>query len=330
VTEYEQWLLGDDLDVALRLLRRIAGQAARTGTFPPPQDYGRWSDEAIDELLVQMIEKKGGVSFLLEALKSVDNQGSAERYLQTTVQNFLKDQAKTTPHGKLRARLETLLGSDERFEGVASPDRGWRLANGPSQWWQGDITTLHHATLQVRGVHIPSWNTSGPTPRSAREALTKVAFAVLTTAASIVRAEDLAKVLLERFRHEIAPETVDHVALSEVDEQTGPAYQEPEHALVAENAGQLWTRFNAEQRAIVPYLTTPDLAAKALGIGPREAAARRAQVIEFVRMATVDDPRAEEVVDMLLKIASLPNRPAPELARPSPERPANIEGMMGP
>lgn len=228
VDEYEHWLLDGDIDTALGLLRRIATQAARTSTFPPPPDYDRWSNDAVDELLNEMITKKGGVAFLIETLTSVDNQRSAERYLLKSVQNFLKDQAKATAHGKLRARLDTLLGQDPRFEAIASPDRGWRLVDGPEGWWQGDLTVLHRSALRVRGVFVPSWNTSGPTPRPAREALTTIAVAVLTKAAGIVRAEDLARVLLERFRQEIAPESADGLLLDDADEQPAYAHQEPD------------------------------------------------------------------------------------------------------
>ncbi len=328
MSEYERWLLGGDVEVAWTLLRRIAAQAARTGPFPPPQDYSRWSDEAVDELLVEMIAKKGGVSFLLDALAKVDNQGSAERYLLAAVQNFQKDQAKATAHGKLRERLKTVLGNDPHFTAVTRPDQGWRLVDGPDLWWQGDIAVLHRAALQVRGVFISSWNTAGPTPRPTRDALTAVAAAVLTQAGGTVRAEDLARVLLERFRHEIAPETAAGLFLADVDEQTARADQEPEHALVGISAEQLWARLTGEQRAIVPYLTAPDDAAAALGIGPKEAAARRAQVIELVRLTTVDDPRADAVVTSLLDIASVTGRPTTEMARLLPEEPTNTEGRM--
>jgi hypothetical protein len=328
VREYGRWLLDGDVEVALALLRRIAAQAVRTGPFPPPQDYRLWSDDAVDELLVEMIAKKGGVAFLLGALAGVDNQGSAERYLLAAVQNFQKDQAKATAHGKLRERLKTVLGQDSRFAAVTQPDHGWRLSDGPDQWWQGDLVTLHCAALRVRGVFIPSWNTAGPTPRPAREALTTVAVAVLTEAGGTVRAEDLAQVLLERFRHEIAPESASGMFLDDVDEQVAQADQEPEHALAGISAEQMWARLTAEQRAIVPHLTTPEDAAVALGIGPREAAARRAQVIELVRLTTVDDPRAEAVVTALLDIASLRAGPATEMARLSPKEPPNTEGRM--
>jgi len=329
-SEYERWLLDGDVDTALQLLRRIAAQAARTSSFPPPKDFDRWSDDAVDELLNEMIIKKGGETFLLEALTAVDNQGSAERFLLRTVQNFLKDQAKATSHGKLRGRLDTVLAKDPRFEAVTSPARGWRLSGGPEAWWQGDRTVLHDVALRVRGVSITSWNTSGPTPRPAREALITVAVAVLTDATGIVRAEDLARVLLERFRHEIAPETVITLSLDDVEEHTGHTNQEPEQALADVSADQLWASLTGEQRAIVPYLTTPEHAPAALGIGPKEAAARRAQVIELVRLATVDDPHAEAVVFALFEIASGRDGPASELARLSLEESANTEGRPNP
>jgi hypothetical protein len=67
----------------------------------------------------------------------------------------------------------------------------------------------------------------------------------------------------------------------------------------------------------VPYLTAPQDAPAALGIGPKEANALMAQVIEVVRLATVDDPRAEAVVAALLDIGILTPTPTPELGRPS-------------
>lgn len=314
----------------LQLLRRVASQAARTSSFPPPPDCDRWSDDAVDELLNEMIIKKGGVAFLLEALTAVDNQGSAERYLLRTVQNFLKDQAKATAHGKLRSRLDTLLGKEPRFDMVTSPERGWRLAGGLEDWWQGDRTVLNEVALRVRGVSITSWNTSGPTPRPAQEALITVAVAVLTEAGGVVRAEDLAKVLLERFRREIAPETAATLTVDDADEHTADTNRELEHALAGISADQLWVSLTDELRALVPYLTTPEHAPAALGIGPKEAAALRAQIFERVRLATVDDPQAETVVMSLLEIASKADGPASELARLSPGEPASAEGRTNP
>jgi hypothetical protein len=169
-----------------------------------------------------------------------------------------------------------------------------------------------------------------PLPRHAREALIAVAVAVLTDAAGIVRAEDLAKVLLERFRHEIAPDTADELLLDHAEEHSARTDQEPEQTLARISADQLLASLTGEQRALVPYLTTLENAPAALGIGPKEAAVRRAQVIELVRLATVDDPQAEAVVISLLEIASGRDGPASELARLSPEEPANAEGRTNP
>lgn len=328
LNEYEQWLLEGDVEVGLELLRRVAAQATRTASYPPPPGHRRWSDEAVDELLVQMIDEKGSTTFLIKALTNVDNQGSAERYLLTTVQNFLKDQAKATAHGKLRARLETLLGKDPRFQGVTQPVRGWRLRDAPDYWWQGDRDLLHGAAIRVRGVYITSWNTSGPTPKAARLALTTVAEAVLAATGGIVRAEDLARVLLDRFRLEIAPETAPTSVLQEVvdltDDDPGP-----DETVAVISAAELWEVLSAEQRAVVPFLASVEEVAAGLGVGPKEARARRAQVLEIVRQATLDDPHAELVVRSLLDLAVRADRRSTELAR-LPEEQGHSEGRMSP
>ncbi len=76
------------------------------------------------------------------------------------------------------------------------------------------------------------------------------------------------------------------------------------------------------------YLTIPEDAPAALGIGPKEAEARVAQVVELVRLATVDDPRAYAVVTALQDLGSVGNTPGPELGRPSPGEPPRAAGRM--
>jgi hypothetical protein len=154
VNEYERWLLDGDVEVALALLRRIAAQAARTGPFPPPQDYTRWNDEAVDELLVEMIAKKGGVSFLLDALAGVDNRGSAEQYLLAAVQNFQKDQAKATADGKLRERLKTVLGQGLPLRSRHPPRPGLVTLRRPRPVAAGSPhRPAPHRPARPRGVH---------------------------------------------------------------------------------------------------------------------------------------------------------------------------------
>ena len=318
MSEYERWLLDGDINVAVELLHRLAAQVTRTRSFRPPAGYSWWSDDAIDELLAEMVDKKNGVAFLIETLIAADDQGSAERYLLTTIENFLKDQAKATPHGKLRNRLDTILGQDQRFEAESVPVRGWRLAGETTEWWQGDVTDLERVAFAVRGVCIRSWNTSGPTPAAARTPLTTVAVAVLAAAGGTVRAEDLARVLLARFRFAIAPETAEEFLTGDSAERHSLDGSGPESALTSITADELWMVLTPDQRAIVPYLTEPTAAVEALGIGRKEAKARIAQVMDIVRLATVDDPHAEQVVTALLHRGSLAvGVPVDELGRPT-------------
>jgi hypothetical protein len=92
------------------VLRRVAAQVVRTNSFPPPADYDRWSDEAVDDLLADMFERKGP-AFVIECFVKATDEPSLERLLLAAVRNHLIDQAKGTDRGKLRRRLVTLLSA---------------------------------------------------------------------------------------------------------------------------------------------------------------------------------------------------------------------------
>lgn len=61
VSEFEEWVanlsLSDDVFVAL--LRRLAGQVARTKPYPPPEGYDSWSDDAVHDLVNEVYARKG-------------------------------------------------------------------------------------------------------------------------------------------------------------------------------------------------------------------------------------------------------------------------------
>ena len=78
-----------------------------------------------------------------------------ERLLLAAIKNWLKDQAKATEVGKLRRRLENVLGDDPRFvrsrpHKTAGPDRTCLKA------WQGDIDrTARGRAPRARGPDHP-------------------------------------------------------------------------------------------------------------------------------------------------------------------------------
>ena len=68
-------------DLGLELLRRVGRQVARSQGFPPAEGHVAWTDEAVDELLFEMIGRKGE-NFLLNCfLKTVDGASTGEDVL---------------------------------------------------------------------------------------------------------------------------------------------------------------------------------------------------------------------------------------------------------
>ncbi|WP_199816861.1 hypothetical protein [Streptomyces sp. NBRC 110035] len=97
-------------DLGLELLRRVGRQVARSQGFPPAEGHVAWTDEAVDELLFEMIGRKGE-NFLLTCFPKTVDDASLEKMFFTSIRNFLIDEAKRTERRKLRRRFAARLGA---------------------------------------------------------------------------------------------------------------------------------------------------------------------------------------------------------------------------
>ena len=251
-------------DAGLALMRRLMGQMTRTSSFPPPDGYGGWSDAAVDDKLGDLFCRKGP-ALVLDCAAKATGQASLERLLLAAIRNFMIDEAKGTPQGKLRRRLTGLLDKDARFIRASAPGwQGWALADGPTGSWQGDIDDLVAAASAVRGVVITRWNAAGPTPKATVRALLMVVEAVLQAAGGAVRDQDITRVVELRFGLMETPVTVPLYAYD--DPATGQrmpvlepaALEDPEgESLTATTAEQILESLTPAERALVSHLDQP-------------------------------------------------------------------------
>ncbi|GLV89795.1 hypothetical protein Slala04_12490 [Streptomyces lavendulae subsp. lavendulae] len=291
-------------DLGLELLRRVGRQVARTQGFPPPEGHSAWTDEAVDELLFEMISRKGEQFLLNCFLKTVDDT-SLEKMFFTSIKNFLIDQAKGTERGKLRRRFASRLGQDDRFRSVPGASPRWTLASHPPDAiWQGDLNDLVQASWDVRGVWITAWNHSGPTPKQTVHALMTVLVAILEAAGGAVREEDLAKVLEARFELLGPPQftplyTDDGTLADSVADSAKDADQVAAETL----AREIWQAMSQQERRLLPHLDDdPTEVANLLGLGRHQASAIMDALREKLRLAlTSDGSNPGEVVAALLR-----------------------------
>ena len=194
------------------LLIKLVGQTSRTGTFPPPLGHPGWSDQAVIDYVGSILGAPRGSGMTVSCAIQATDQQSLERLLLTSIRRFMIDEAKATPVGKLRRRLRTLLGKDERFVGanqLLAGDEAWTVpANGENVWAE-DIDELNRLTASVAVAPIDRLNVSGPTPAAAKNSLLTMAHEALSRAAGAIRAQLLARFLYRRFNLDAAlPTTV--------------------------------------------------------------------------------------------------------------------------
>ncbi len=70
----------------IALLRTLAAQVTRGSSFPPSKEYDRWSDEAVDDFLALMFEKKGP-QFVISCFVQASDDSSLERLLIAAIRN---------------------------------------------------------------------------------------------------------------------------------------------------------------------------------------------------------------------------------------------------
>lgn len=304
MSEYDDWQQEGKLDpnAFAALLLRLCGIVARTKTYPWPEHYDSWSDEAVQELGNKVYARKDSKEedkrLALKIFEKAKDQASLERLLLTTIENVLIDEAKATETGKLRRRLVSVLGTDDRFVHVSKPEECWALQGRPQHMWQGDRDGLLRAALRVRGYEIESWNRAGPTAAPVATALREVSHGVLTEADAAVRAQELAIILRFRFVH-IAP--LNAVSLTALHPEAIPVTEEtdsPEDVVYLDiEVVKIWSKLSPTERMVVAHIgEDPKEWARSCSLRPRQAAAIEAVLIEKLQAAVIGKERGEDLI----------------------------------
>ncbi len=337
MSEYDDWQQAGKLnpDAFAALLLRLCGIVARTKTYPWPEHYDSWSDEAMQELANKVYERKDcgeeDKRLALKVFEKARDQGSLERLLLTTIENVLIDEAKATETGKLRRRLVSVLGKDARFVPVPEPEECWALEGRAQHIWQGDRDVLVQAALRVQGYEIRSWNTAGPTAAPVATALREVSHGVLTEADAAVRAQELALILRVRFVH-IAP--LNTASLSALHPDAAPVSEEtdsPEDVVILDiTADTIWATLTPTERMAVAHVgEDPDKWARSCSLRPRQAAAVEAALIAKLQAAVIGERRAEDLIRELRGRSVEEGLGPPELRRLLMTNPNDSSGGEG-
>lgn len=261
-----------------------------------------------------LIREGAGQQFVTSCFALAADDASLERLFLTSIKNFLIDEAKKTPRGKLRRRIARLMGADASFRRMPGPPPRWALSEHPEgAVWQGDPDDLVAEAWRVRGVGITRWNHSGPTPAQTVRALMAIVMQVLCHARGAVREEDLAKVLESRFEllspARFTPLYADDGALAGPVEASAAEADTPG---AGGAAADIWQRLTANEHLLLPYLDEDaHHAAQLLEIRQAQAGAVLAGLKAKLLLALSEDNDREAVVGALLRRCADPPPESP-------------------
>jgi hypothetical protein len=272
------------------MLLALVAQVTRTSKFPAPAGHQYWGDQAVIDHVTVFLTRKKGVGFIIAAAVKADDQTSLERMLLAYIRNDLIDEAKATPVGKLRRRLRTLLGKDERFDDAKHlfrGDEGWMLVTGAQQPWAGTPEDLADITAHVVVADIDALPTSGPTPKSARESLLTLSFEALRRLNAAVRAQTLSRFLARRFGLDRVIETTGHDGTRAASWDDAAVDGDEDRSELADS---IYDSLTADDRWLVAMLHDEDAIQERRGKeGTEAAAALRDRLRAF---ASTDDGQA--------------------------------------
>lgn len=256
----------------LGLLRDLVRQEVQR--FPVLEPGSGWAQDAVLETVQSFFAAKGK-AVTAAVLAQASDIESMSRILRRSVRNYLISEARKTPSGAVRRKIEDLLGAEGEFARVPSGQPGagrWHLAGSEAAPWAGDLRLLVEAAYAVPGVHAVRWSGSRRSPLASDQALLEILRAVLKAAQGSMDASQLTAVLVRRF-----PVAVEHADATldgeSYDLAVAPLEERPDIvAEVTDLAREVYGQMSASQRALLPHLDEPvEDQMVVLGVGRTQA-----------------------------------------------------------
>lgn len=293
--------IGDNF---LALLQRTVGAVARTGLYPPPGGRNCWDADAVRSTVADFLASKQTSRRLTDLRTHCRTEQALKARLQRTIKNFLADNGRRTPVGRLVRRFNEVLSKDSDFErdGIY-----WRLAGTTSQPPIVDFDQLITvvAALEVKG---PSAWLKGDrkSPEIDKASVVRVARTALQTAGGPLRPADLAQLAAKRLGLGGVPLSLDATAFDPAPASAWPADSTGSDALVDIRANEVFSRLNDSERASIglPRLSVDGLG-EVLGVSGSKAHLIRKRAVAILQDELGDEEDGQAVADALLELARI-------------------------
>ncbi|HEX9992467.1 MAG TPA: hypothetical protein VGB14_06030 [Acidimicrobiales bacterium] len=288
-------------DQFLALLQRTIRAVAIARGFPPPEGHLSWGGPALQTAVAEFLASPQTSRRLID-LTRCRTELALRRRLETTVRNFLADQGRRTPIGRLVIRINDVLRGDPQFErnGVY-----WTLSAGPFEPAQVDLDALVGAVRWLDIVVPTSWAGERQSPDLDSNSVVRAATAMLQSAGGALRASAMAQALARRLGIGGAPLSIDAAAFDEAGERyTATVDSTSVTVLNDTRARQVFERLNdAERLSIGLANLSVEALGSLLGVSGSKASLIRRRAIALLQHEVVDDPDGQLIAEAVLAIA---------------------------
>jgi hypothetical protein len=286
------------------LLIGLVAQEARR--FPVLLDRGAiWTEDQVLDWTQSFFAAKGP-AVTAGVLAQASDVNSMARYLRRSVRHFLVEQARKTPIGAVRRKIEDLLAANPTFARVpaGTPGAGrWQLAGDPQLPYGGELRPLVAVAYAVPDVEAVRWSGPRRVPLARDGSLVAILRSVLEAAAGSLEVAQLTAVLIERFP--LAAEPAD-AALDDklFDRVVAPLEERPDIVVeVSDRAREVYEQLSPSQRALLPNLDKPVAdQEQILGVGRSQAYAASGKLKALLRELVPDDALRTEVTMEVLRL----------------------------
>lgn len=298
-----------DVAAYAELITDAAAKVA-AGRLPHPEGR-RWTDDDVDDLVVDFYDSPGYEHALLSA---VDDE-ALRRLVYTSLANLVRDRLRRSDRGRLLRRMKEIMRSGAFVE---RPARFWCRAGDTGEPFPGHPDGLLTAAWSVE-VTVVRWRPDAKrnSPVAERASFVAVLDAIFDIAAGPVHEDVLVDVVGRRLG--VGP--VSYVEpLDAADESHRADAQDPtpeelvvagdEELEAATEAAHVWSQLSPDEQARMGCFDLADRpAAEALGWGKSKANAVYRRLTAKLRalIGEVDTDRRAAVVRELRSLAGTPD-----------------------
>ncbi|MEU7691048.1 hypothetical protein [Microbispora hainanensis] len=285
------------LEVVFRLMREEVRR------FPVLEPGSGWTEDSVWDW-VQSFFVARGHEVTAAVLAQTADLPSMGRYLRRSIRNFLVSEARKTPAGSVRRKIEDLLAATPKFGQVprGTPGAGrWQLVDAQCPPYAGELGPLVAAAYSVPGVRAVRWSGERRSPLASDESLIAILEAVFAAASGSLEIAELTQIFLQRFPAavEFADTALDQLAF---DQAVAPFKDRPDVLVeVGARAQEVYDQLSPSQRALLPHLDKPvSDHMQMLGVGRSQAyeAARRLKAA-LGELVPEDDLRGNVMLEVL-------------------------------